>query len=153
MRISVDTGGTSFDVSLVRKARIPWTRETWLGEPFHGHVTGFPSIDVKSIGAGGGSVARVDSGGMLRVGPDEVMISITQPGGGYGPPAEREPERVAKDVAEGWISAARARQVYKVAIDGLGRIESSVYAPGGVGRKGTAEMVLTSSSRAQRCPE
>ena len=70
--IVADTGGTSFDVSLVRKARIPWTRETWLGEPFRGHMTGFPSIDVKSIGAGGGSVARVDPGGMLRVGPESA---------------------------------------------------------------------------------
>ena len=70
--IVADTGGTSFDVSLVRHARIPWTRETWLGEPFRGHMTGFPSIDVKSIGAGGGSVAWVDPGGMLRVGPQSA---------------------------------------------------------------------------------
>ena len=70
--IVADTGGTSFDVSLVRQARIPWTRETWLGEPFRGHMTGFPSIDVKSIGAGGGSVAWVDPGGMLRVGPQSA---------------------------------------------------------------------------------
>ena len=70
--IVADTGGTSFDVSLVRQARIPWTRETWLGEPFRGHMTGFPSIDVKSIGAGGGSVAWVDPGGMLRVGPESA---------------------------------------------------------------------------------
>ena len=70
--IVADTGGTSFDVSLVRKGRIPWTRETWLGEPFRGHMTGFPSIDVKSIGAGGGSIAWVDPGGMLRVGPQSA---------------------------------------------------------------------------------
>jgi N-methylhydantoinase A len=67
--IVADTGGTSFDVSLVRDGRIPWTRETWLGEPYRGHMTGFPSIDVKSIGAGGGSIAWVDGGGMLHVGP------------------------------------------------------------------------------------
>ena len=70
--IVTDTGGTSFDVGLVRDGRIPWTRETWLGEPFRGHMTGFPSIDVKSIGAGGGSIAWVDDGGMLHVGPDSA---------------------------------------------------------------------------------
>ena len=70
--IVADAGGTSFDVSLVRDGRIPWTRETWLGEPYRGHMTGFPSIDVKSIGAGGGSIAWVDSGGMLHVGPDSA---------------------------------------------------------------------------------
>jgi N-methylhydantoinase A len=67
--IIADTGGTTFDVSLVRRGRIPMTRETWIGQPFRGHMTGFPSIDIKSVGAGGGSIARVDSGGMLHVGP------------------------------------------------------------------------------------
>jgi len=53
--IVADTGGTSYDVSLVRRGRIPWTRETWIGRPYFGHMTGFPSVDVRSVGAGGGS--------------------------------------------------------------------------------------------------
>ena len=64
-----DTGGTTFDVSLVRRQRIPRSRETWLGQPFRSHMTGMPSVDVKSIGAGGGSIAWVDAGGLLHVGP------------------------------------------------------------------------------------
>ncbi|MCB1496561.1 MAG: hydantoinase/oxoprolinase family protein [Bauldia sp.] len=64
-----DTGGTTFDVSLVRAGRIPRTRETWLGRPLSSHMTGMPSVDTKSIGAGGGSIAWVDSGGLLHVGP------------------------------------------------------------------------------------
>jgi len=64
-----DTGGTTFDVSLVRRGRIPRSRETWLGQPFRSHMTGMPSVDVKSIGAGGGSIAWVDAGGLLHVGP------------------------------------------------------------------------------------
>ena len=67
--VIADTGGTTYDVSLVRRGGIPWTRETWIGEPYRGHMTGFPSVDVKSIGAGGGSIAWVDDGGMLHVGP------------------------------------------------------------------------------------
>lgn len=67
--IVADTGGTSFDVSLVRSGRIPWTSETWLGARFTGHMTGFPSVDVKSIGAGGGSIVHLDSAGLLHVGP------------------------------------------------------------------------------------
>jgi N-methylhydantoinase A len=67
--IIADTGGTSYDVSLVRGGRIPRSEETWLGEVWFGHMTGFPSVDVKSIGAGGGSIASVDSGGLLHVGP------------------------------------------------------------------------------------
>jgi N-methylhydantoinase A len=64
-----DAGGTTFDVSLVRHRRIPRTRETWLGRPLVSHMTGMPSVDVRSIGAGGGSIAWVDSGGLLHVGP------------------------------------------------------------------------------------
>ena len=70
--IVADTGGTTFDVSLVRDGRIPWTRETWIGQVTRGHMTGFPSVDTKSIGAGGGSIAWVDSGGILRVGPQSA---------------------------------------------------------------------------------
>jgi N-methylhydantoinase A len=70
--IVADTGGTSYDVSVVRRGHIPWTRETWLGRPYFGHMTGLPSVDVRSIGAGGGSIAYVDAGGLLHVGPESA---------------------------------------------------------------------------------
>lgn len=70
--VVADTGGTSYDVSLVRRGMIPSTRETWLGPEWTGHITGFPSIDVRSIGAGGGSIAWVDEGGLLHVGPESA---------------------------------------------------------------------------------
>lgn len=72
MAIVTDAGGTSYDVTLVNRGHIPFTRETWLGEPFRGHMTGFPSVDVKSVGAGGGSIAWVDEGGMLHIGPQSA---------------------------------------------------------------------------------
>ncbi|MGH3501437.1 MAG: hydantoinase/oxoprolinase family protein [Nocardioidaceae bacterium] len=64
-----DTGGTTFDVGLVREGKIQHTNETWIGGRWVGHITGIRAVDVKSIGAGGGSVAWVDSGGLVRVGP------------------------------------------------------------------------------------
>lgn len=70
--IVCDTGGTSFDISLVRGGGIVPTRETWLGGTFTGHLTGLSSVDVRSIGAGGGSIAWVDPGGLLRVGPESA---------------------------------------------------------------------------------
>jgi N-methylhydantoinase A len=73
--IVADTGGTTYDVSLVRGDTIPWTRETWIGHPYRGHMTGFPSVDVKSVGAGGGSIGWVDEGGMLHVGPESAGAS------------------------------------------------------------------------------
>jgi N-methylhydantoinase A len=73
--VVADTGGTTYDVSLVRGGSIPLTRETWIGQPYLGHITGFPSVDVKSVGAGGGSIARVDDGGVLHVGPQSAGAS------------------------------------------------------------------------------
>ncbi|MHB1810619.1 MAG: hydantoinase/oxoprolinase family protein [Solirubrobacteraceae bacterium] len=67
--VIADTGGTSYDVALVRRGRIPVTRETWLGLEYEGHITGFPAVDVRSVGAGGGSIAWIDPGGLLHVGP------------------------------------------------------------------------------------
>lgn len=67
-----DTGGTTFDVGLVSNGEINFTAETWLGEKWIGHITGLRSVDVKSIGAGGGSIAWIDPGGLLRVGPQSA---------------------------------------------------------------------------------
>jgi N-methylhydantoinase A len=85
--IIADTGGTTYDVSLVRRGAIPWTRESWIGKPYLGHMTGFASVDVTSVGAGGGSLAWVDDAGMLRVGPQSAGA---QPGPAcYGRGGER----------------------------------------------------------------
>ena len=70
--IVCDTGGTSFDVSLVRDGRPVFGRDTWLGARYVGHLTGLSSVDARSIGSGGGSIARVDSGGLLCVGPESA---------------------------------------------------------------------------------
>ncbi len=70
--IVCDAGGTSFDVSLVRDGDVTYTRDTWLGPVFTGHLTGSTSVDVRSIGAGGGSIAWVDPGGLLHVGPQSA---------------------------------------------------------------------------------
>lgn len=61
--IVCDMGGTSFDVSLIRDSYIKFSRETWLGEQYTGHMTGLSAVDVKNIGAGGGSIAWIDPGG------------------------------------------------------------------------------------------
>ncbi|MCC7120213.1 MAG: hydantoinase/oxoprolinase family protein [Gammaproteobacteria bacterium] len=70
--VVVDTGGTTFDVSLVRDGQVSHTRETWLGGLYTGHLLGMGSVDVRSIGAGGGSIAWLDDGGLLRVGPQSA---------------------------------------------------------------------------------
>src|SRR5204862_2687906 len=63
--ITFDMGGTSTDVCLVRGA-LP---EAAPGRVVGGFPLRLPSLDVHTIGAGGGSIARIDPGGALVVGP------------------------------------------------------------------------------------
>ena len=63
--ISVDMGGTSFDVALIQDGRCLLGSETRLQEA----AFNLPMLDIKTIGAGGGSLAWLDNAGVLRVGP------------------------------------------------------------------------------------
>ncbi len=66
--ISIDMGGTSLDVCLIRKGEIPTTTENWVGD----ERVATKMVDIHSIGAGGGSLAWIDSLGLLRVGPQSA---------------------------------------------------------------------------------
>ena len=61
----VDMGGTSFDVSTVLGGRIAVTRDGRIND----YPTGVSAVQILTLGAGGGSIASVDEGGLLRVGP------------------------------------------------------------------------------------
>ncbi|MEC9152762.1 MAG: hydantoinase/oxoprolinase family protein [Pseudomonadota bacterium] len=63
--ITFDMGGTSTDVSLIQGSRPETTTEAIV----HGYPLKVPMIDIHTVGAGGGSIAYVDSGGFLKVGP------------------------------------------------------------------------------------
>ena len=61
----------------------------------------------------------------LELAADETVVSICTGGGGYGRPEERDVLRVAKDVSEGWVSAERAREVYRVALRDDGSVDEA----------------------------
>ncbi len=63
--VSIDMGGTSLDVCLIRNGEIPTTTEGWVAD----ERVATKLVDIQSAGAGGGSIAWVDSLGLLRVGP------------------------------------------------------------------------------------
>ncbi|MGH2380437.1 MAG: hydantoinase/oxoprolinase family protein [Candidatus Limnocylindria bacterium] len=63
--LSVDMGGTSFDICMVRGGEIPTTTEGWVQD----ERVAIKMVDVQSGGAGGGSIAWIDQLGLLRVGP------------------------------------------------------------------------------------
>ncbi len=65
--IGFDMGGTSTDVHLVDGAPVETTESLIDGLPIR-----TPMLDIKTVGAGGGSIARVDRGGLLRVGPESA---------------------------------------------------------------------------------
>ena len=65
--ISFDMGGTSTDVSLVEGVARASTQSEVAGLP-----VGVPMLDIHTVGAGGGSIARFDAAGALRVGPESA---------------------------------------------------------------------------------
>jgi len=67
--ITGDLGGTSFDVSLVVEGETALAAQTTID---FGLVIRTPMIEITTIGAGGGSIARVDAGGLLQVGPESA---------------------------------------------------------------------------------
>jgi N-methylhydantoinase A len=66
--LSVDMGGTSYDVCLVRGGA-PEVKSGWNWH--HRYLVGLPMVDVETVGAGGGSIARVESSA-LKVGPQSA---------------------------------------------------------------------------------
>ncbi len=67
--ITCDMGGTSFDVALIRDGQPVLTTERELG---YGLPVRVPMIDIQTIGAGGGSIARINQAGILQIGPDSA---------------------------------------------------------------------------------
>ena len=65
--MTFDIGGTSTDVALI-DGDIGWTTEGRIGD----YPVAVPQVDMHTIGAGGGSIARLDAGGLLQVGPESA---------------------------------------------------------------------------------
>jgi N-methylhydantoinase A len=64
--IAIDMGGTSFDVALITSGEPETTTQSWIDDST---PVSLAMLDIRTIGAGGGSIAWIDSGGALKVGP------------------------------------------------------------------------------------
>ena len=64
----VDMGGTSFDATVVHGGRVALVNDGWID----GIRLALPALDIHTVGAGGGSIARVSAGGLLKVGPESA---------------------------------------------------------------------------------
>lgn len=96
--LSVDMGGTSFDICMIRAGDIPTTTESWVQD----ERVAIKMVDIQSGGAGGGSIAWIDQLGLLRVGPKSA-------GGDPGPAAYgrggTEPTVTDADLVLGYVPA------------------------------------------------
>jgi N-methylhydantoinase A len=139
--IVCDAGGTSFDVSLVRDGAISYSRDVWIGPRFTGHLTGSSAVDVRSVGTGGGSIAWIDSGGLLRVGPRSAG---SHPGPACYSRGGTEPTVTDAAVVLGYIDPERflggRMSVNAAAAE---RVFDEFAARLGLAREATAEAVLT----------
>lgn len=69
--LTFDVGGTSTDVSIVVNGEPSFTQDSQMG----GFPVNVPTIDIVSIGAGGGSIGWLDKGGLLKLGPESAGSS------------------------------------------------------------------------------
>jgi N-methylhydantoinase A/oxoprolinase/acetone carboxylase beta subunit len=136
--ITGDVGGTSFDVSLVAGGRPAQAAQTSID---FGLVIRAPMIEIATIGAGGGSIASVDRGGLLAVGPASAG---SDPGpASYGRGNDRPTVtdanvvlgRIDPDAPMGGMPALDAEAAGRA-------VEAHVGGPLGLGRMDAAEAVL-----------
>jgi N-methylhydantoinase A len=99
--ITCDLGGTSFDVSVIADAKVAVAAQTTVD---FGLVIRTPMIEITTIGAGGGSIASVDRGGLLQVGPESAG---SVPGPACYGAGNTRPTLTDAQVVLGRINAAR----------------------------------------------
>ncbi|KAB1185130.1 MULTISPECIES: hydantoinase/oxoprolinase family protein [Haloferax] len=99
--VTFDMGGTSTDVSLVRDGEVAQTTDAEI----NGRPIKTPMVDVETVGSGGGSIAWVDSGGALRVGP---RSSGAQPGPACYGRGGTDPTVTDANVVLGYIGGSSA---------------------------------------------
>ena len=132
--VTYDMGGTSTDVAMIRAGRAPVSNEIEVEYAMPIHV---PMVDVRTVGAGGGSIARVDAGGMLRVGPESAG---SQPGPiCYGRDGT-EPTISDANVLLGRLSPSRFGHALDRVRDAFAE---RIGAPLGLSAEQAAEAVLT----------
>ena len=148
--IGFDMGGTSTDISLIEDGVPHVTTEQFEG----GWKIAVPMIDIHTLGAGGGSIARVDPGGILRVGPESAGA---EPGPAcYGKGGDK-PTVADSNLVLGFLSETnflggrealdrdKAEEAISKDLSGLGVVDGGGgvrRAPGGVDEHGGGDTLL-----------
>jgi N-methylhydantoinase A len=137
--ITCDLGGTSFDVALVADGQAGVAAQTTID---FGMVIRTPMIEITTIGAGGGSIAHIDAGGLLGVGPESAG---SRPGPvAYGQGNTR-PTLTDANIVLGRINAEKPIGGKLARLDvaaARAAIEAKIAAPLGLGVEAAAEAVV-----------
>ena len=120
--ITLDVGGTSSDVAMLSGSLVPFTKDRVIG----GYPIAVPSVEVETVGAGGGSVAFIDATGLLKVGPRSAGADpgpVSYGRGGSEPTVTDAHVALNRLGAKGMLSGAFEldRQAAVEAIEGLAR--------------------------------
>jgi len=139
-RLATDSGGagrTRGGLSMQRALRVlvPGARYSLLSDgavvPAFGVLGGLPGAPVGSWIDRDGAVEGFDTPGKVAGHPVEegsIVMVRSAGGGGYGDPLDRDAQRVADDVREGYVSAKAARELYGLALDNGGRVDVAATA-------------------------
>jgi N-methylhydantoinase A len=135
--LTMDMGGTSFDVSFVKGGQVSFTTEGSVG----GHAMAFPVLDIRTVGAGGGSIAFVDEGGVLHVGPASAGANpgpICYGRGGHEPTVTDADLRLGYLGADDFLGGN-----YRLDLDAASRgIERQIAKPLGIDAMRAAEGIF-----------
>jgi len=135
--LSVDMGGTSFDICLAFEGTLRFTKESEIGSL----PVKVPMIDIHTLGAGGGSIAWIDAGGALRVGPQSAGA---QPGPAAYGRGGTAPTVTDANVVLGRIDPANFLGG-EMALDGAAArraVEQGIANPLGLGVEEAAEGII-----------
>jgi N-methylhydantoinase A len=146
--ITFDMGGTSTDIALLEGGEPHLTGDKAVG----GSKVALPSIDIHTLGAGGGSIARVDAGGILHVGPESAGAA---PGPACYGRGGVEPTVTDANVVLGLLDPAnflggRARLDATAAETAVGRVARALGVSGVAAAEGICRVVNTNMAEGIR---
>lgn len=137
--VTADLGGTSFDVSLVAGGEAALAAQTTID---FGMVVRTPMIEITTIGAGGGSIAHVDKGGLLAVGPESAG---SRPGPVAYAQGNTRPTLTDANIVLGRINAEKpiGGKLARLDVEAArAAIEAHIGAPLGLSPEAAAEAIV-----------
>ena len=134
--ITFDMGGTSTDVALLKAGEARLTSEAIV----HGHPIKAPMLDIHTVGAGGGSIAYVDNGGLLKVGPRSAGADPGPVcyGKGNVEPAVTDANIVLQTLNPRYLLGGRMPVRHDLAKDAIGKLAQQL----GLGLMETAQGII-----------